>query len=181
MKGNILEVNGLKKRYGDFEAVAGIDLAVEEGSLFAFLGQNGAGKSTTINTILGLVRPDGGSIRYDDPANFKSQIGVVFQDNVFDDLLTVEENLLIYGQLTLQSARAVKSVAARSWKCWVWGNTRKNVSSPCPAARSASLRSPARFSIPRGSCFSTSPRPALTRRPEQKSGSFWPAFKGNRA
>ena len=107
----IIEVKGLHKSFGNVEAVKGIDFHVEKGSLFAFLGQNGAGKSTTINTILGLIKPDAGSIDYSTFGNFeafKQNIGVVFQNNVFDDFLSVEENLMLYGQLYLKNTGAVK-------------------------------------------------------------------------
>lgn len=95
----IIEVSGLKKSYGDVQAVKGIDFYVEPGTLFAFLGPNGAGKSTTIDMICTLLKPDGGSVTLngytltkDDDAIRKS-IGVVFQDSVLDALLTVKENL----------------------------------------------------------------------------------------
>ncbi len=58
-----IEVRGLAKRFGDVEAVAGIDFDVREGELFGFLGPNGAGKSTTINILIGLARSDAGTIR----------------------------------------------------------------------------------------------------------------------
>jgi ABC-2 type transport system ATP-binding protein len=58
-----IEVCRLAKRFGDVEAVAGIDFDVREGELFGFLGPNGAGKSTTINMLIGLARPDSGTIR----------------------------------------------------------------------------------------------------------------------
>ena len=58
-----IEVRGLAKRFGDVQAVAGIDFDVREGELFGFLGPNGAGKSTTINMLIGLARPDAGTIR----------------------------------------------------------------------------------------------------------------------
>ena len=108
---NLIEINNLHKRFGDTRAVDGVDFAVETGSLFAFLGQNGAGKSTTINVILGLIKPDEGRVDYSAFGNFdafKQNIGVVFQNNVFDDYLTVEENLLIYGQMYLSDAKTAK-------------------------------------------------------------------------
>ena len=106
---SIIAVSGLRKHYGRFEAVKGIDFQVEAGSLFAFLGQNGAGKSTTINVLLGLLRADAGEVDYGafgGYAGFRQQIGVVFQDNVFDTQLSVAENLLLYGQLYLNDAAA---------------------------------------------------------------------------
>jgi len=108
---NIIEIKNLCKRFSDVEAVKSLNFSVETGSLFAFLGQNGAGKSTTINMILGLIKPDSGTVDYSafgDFAAFKRNIGVVFQNNVFDDHLSVEENLLLYGQLYLQDTKAVK-------------------------------------------------------------------------
>jgi len=57
-----IEVHGLAKRFDDVQAVAGIDFDVREGELFGFLGPNGAGKSTTINMLIGLARPDAGTI-----------------------------------------------------------------------------------------------------------------------
>lgn len=97
----IIEVNNLKKSYGDVKAVKGIDFYVEQGKLFAFLGPNGAGKSTTIDIICTLLTPDSGDIKIDghtlgkDNDAIRASIGVVFQDNLLDPLLTVKENLTI--------------------------------------------------------------------------------------
>ena len=109
---NILAVENLSKAFDGKKAVDDLSFVVQSGSLFAFLGQNGAGKSTTINMLIGLLKKDGGRVLYDgspDFAAFKNQIGVVFQNNVFDDLLTVEENLKLYGALYLSDPKAVKS------------------------------------------------------------------------
>ena len=108
----ILEINGLHKNFGTVEAVKGIDFYIDTGSLFAFLGQNGAGKSTTINIILGLLKSDKGNIDYSSFGSFeafKQNIGVVFQNNVFDDNLSVRENLLLYGELYLKNAKTVRT------------------------------------------------------------------------
>ena len=107
----IIEINNLHKSFGNVEAVKGIDFYVESGSLFSFLGQNGAGKSTTINVILGLLKPDKGNVDYGAFGSFdsfKQNIGVVFQNNVFDDALSVKENLLLYGELYLRNVKTVK-------------------------------------------------------------------------
>src|SRR5690606_25129466 len=96
----ILEVNGLYKKFGDLVAVNHIDFYVKRGELYAFLGQNGAGKSTTINMIITLLEKDGGSFKLngkEDPAYIREKIGVVFQENVLDKDLTVKENLLTRG------------------------------------------------------------------------------------
>lgn len=99
----IIEVTGLKKSYGDVEAVKGIDFYVEEGTLFAFLGPNGAGKSTTIDIICTLLKQDEGSVKVngfnlgEDDDKIRKNIGVVFQNNMLDNLLTINENLTIRG------------------------------------------------------------------------------------
>jgi len=99
----ILEVEHLKKYYGNVKAVDDISFYVEKGKLFAFLGPNGAGKSTTIDIICTFLRPDAGTARIDgqtlgkDDDKIRSSIGVVFQDGFLDELLTVEENIKYRG------------------------------------------------------------------------------------
>lgn len=96
---NIIEIKNLNKSYGDVKAVDGISFNVREGSLFAFLGLNGAGKSTTINMICSILKKDSGQIIIDGldldehPIEAKSKIGVVFQDLTLDNVLTAKENL----------------------------------------------------------------------------------------
>lgn len=102
---NLINIQGLTKKYQQKEVVRALDLKVEKGSLFAFLGPNGAGKSTTINMISTAIKPTSGSIFVDDlevgkeNTEIRQKIGIVFQDNVLDDLLTVEENLLFWGKI----------------------------------------------------------------------------------
>lgn len=98
----ILNVSSLSKSFGDLKAVDCLSFKVESGKLFAFLGQNGAGKSTTINMLIGSLEKDGGQIIYGGNKTFKEfkeKIGVVFQNNIFDDYLTVEENIKLYAGL----------------------------------------------------------------------------------
>ena len=96
---NIIEINGLKKSFGDIRAVDDISFSVGEGELFAFLGVNGAGKSTTINIICGQLKKDSGEIFIDgeelrgDAAETKRKLGVVFQSSVLDKALSVKDNL----------------------------------------------------------------------------------------
>ncbi|SFC21293.1 ABC transporter ATP-binding protein [Butyrivibrio sp. YAB3001] len=98
---DIISVKGLKKKYGDFQAVKGIDFSVKKGQLFAFLGPNGAGKSTTINMLCTLLSPSEGEVTingYDlnkKPEKIRDSIGVVFQDSLLDPILTVRENLRV--------------------------------------------------------------------------------------
>jgi ABC-2 type transport system ATP-binding protein len=95
----VIEADGLVKRYGDLEAVRGIDLEVHSGEIFGFLGPNGAGKSTTISMLCTLLTPTAGSARVagidvmQDPAAVRQRIGLVFQDPSLDDQLTGRENL----------------------------------------------------------------------------------------
>lgn len=102
---NIIEVNNLVKRFGDCTAVDNISFNVEKGSLFGFLGINGAGKSTTISILCTLSKMTSGSVKvcgYDigkDDSLIRSRIGVVFQDNSLDDKLTVKQNLILRGSL----------------------------------------------------------------------------------
>jgi ABC-2 type transport system ATP-binding protein len=101
----VVEVKGLRKSYGEVEAVRGIDLAVEQGEIFGFLGPNGAGKTTTISILCTLVRKTAGEARVagvevdEDPAEIRRRIGLVFQDPSLDDQLTARENLELHGQI----------------------------------------------------------------------------------
>jgi len=99
-----LRATGLRKRYGEREVVAGIDLALEPGECFGLLGPNGAGKTTTLRLCLGLVDPDGGAIEVlglpvpQHAREARHRIGVVPQADNLDPDFTVEENLLVYGR-----------------------------------------------------------------------------------
>jgi ABC-2 type transport system ATP-binding protein len=100
-----VEVTGLEKRYGEIEAVRGIDFRVEPGETFGFLGPNGAGKSTTINILCTLAKPTGGSARVaghdvlTERDAVRRSIGLVFQDPTLDVDLTAEQNLRFHGEL----------------------------------------------------------------------------------
>ncbi|WP_053219900.1 ATP-binding cassette domain-containing protein [Virgibacillus senegalensis] len=99
---NIVEVQGLKKRYKDFQAVRGIDLEVGEGEIFGFLGPNGAGKSTTINMLSTIIKPSEGTANINgfDIVNEKNKvrasIGLIFQESTLDEKLTANENLMLH-------------------------------------------------------------------------------------
>lgn len=101
----IIRVEGLKKYFKDVKAVDDISFCVERGELFGFLGVNGAGKSTTINMLCTLSKPDGGTARIcnlelgRENEEIKWRIGVVYQNNCLDKRLTVRENLLLRGAL----------------------------------------------------------------------------------
>ena len=100
-----VSVSGLVRRYGDLEAVRGIDLSIDTDETFGFLGPNGAGKSTTINILCTLIRPTEGSARvagYDvvhERDDVRRNIGLVFQDSTLDAYLTAERNLRLHAEL----------------------------------------------------------------------------------
>ncbi len=91
----IIEIKNLSKSFGDVKAVNNISFSVEKGSLFSFLGVNGAGKSTTISMLCGLLAPDSGTINVCGQSceKVKDKIGVVFQSSVLDAPLSVYDNL----------------------------------------------------------------------------------------
>jgi len=100
----LVEARALTKRFGDFEAVRGIDVEVQAGEVFGFLGPNGAGKSSTMRMI-GCVSPrSGGTLRVlgldpdRDGHKIRGRLGVVPQEDNLDQELTVADNLLIYGR-----------------------------------------------------------------------------------
>ncbi|WP_395105735.1 ATP-binding cassette domain-containing protein [Actinomadura sp. SCN-SB] len=98
-------VDGLVKRFGEVEAVRGIEFAVEPGEVFGFLGPNGAGKSTTINMLCTLLRPTAGRARVaghdvvSGRDDVRRNIGLVFQDPTVDGYLTGEQNLRFHAEL----------------------------------------------------------------------------------
>lgn len=115
-----LEIEHLSKSYDGIKAVDDISFAVEKGALFAFLGINGAGKSTTINIICSILEKDGGTVVVDgrnldvEPMRIKQTLGIVFQTSVLDRDLTVRENLEVrtsfYSMTRAEKARAVSDI-----------------------------------------------------------------------
>jgi len=101
----VISVRGLAKRYGDIQAVAGVDFEVFRGETFGFLGPNGAGKTTTINMLCTLATPTAGSATvagYDvvrERDDVRRSIGLVFQDTTLDTYLSAERNLRFHAEL----------------------------------------------------------------------------------
>ncbi len=101
-----IKVENLCKQYGDQQAVKGISFTVEQGTLFAFLGENGAGKSTTIEILCTLLKKSSGQVTINGftldasngNADIRKSIGVVFQQSLLDERLTVRENILHRGK-----------------------------------------------------------------------------------
>ena len=96
---NIIEISHLSKRFGEIRAVQDLSFRVREGELFAFLGINGAGKSTTISILCGQLSKDAGTVTIGgidldrDVTRIKRDLGVVFQNSVLDGALSVRDNL----------------------------------------------------------------------------------------
>ncbi|EAC9042156.1 ABC transporter ATP-binding protein [Listeria monocytogenes] len=119
----MIKLTNVVKQFGKVEAVKGINLEVEKGSLFAFLGENGAGKSTTLSMICTESEPTSGEIfiadeklTFKNRKSFRQKLGVVFQENVLDDLLTVRENLYnrasLYGKTKAEISERLALVSS---------------------------------------------------------------------
>ena len=110
----IIEIDHLNKSFGDIRAVNDLSFQVRPGELFAFLGVNGAGKSTTISILCGLLKQDSGAVRVCgaevDRAGgaLSRRLGVVFQSSVLDQALTVRDNLSSRAALYGISGKALK-------------------------------------------------------------------------
>jgi daunorubicin resistance ABC transporter ATP-binding subunit len=106
MESLMIEASGLEKRYGDFVAVASVDLAVPAGRILGVLGPNGAGKSTTVRMLTTMTRPDAGTARVGGldvvatPGAVRRIIGVTGQDASLDELLTGTQNLMLVAELS---------------------------------------------------------------------------------
>ena len=100
-----LVARGLRKRYGDTQALDGFDLEIEPGSVHALLGPNGAGKSTAVNTFATLTRCDEGEVHvaghdvHREPAAVRATVGLVGQHAALDEILFGRENLVMFGRL----------------------------------------------------------------------------------
>ncbi|HET6571348.1 MAG TPA: ABC transporter ATP-binding protein [Solirubrobacterales bacterium] len=103
MSDTVISISGLRKSYGDAEAVRGIDLEVRRGEVFAFLGPNGAGKTTTVEILEGYRKRSAGevSVLGEDPEHgdrrWRERIGIVLQSCRLDPYLTVRESLALYA------------------------------------------------------------------------------------
>ncbi len=118
---NIIEIKNLDKSFQDVHAVDDLSLVVKEGELFAFLGVNGAGKSTTISIMCGTLSKDGGEVIIDgmnvdhDMKSITKEIGVVYQTSALDAKLSVKDNLTSRASLYGITGKAVKErIAALS-------------------------------------------------------------------
>src|SRR5690606_18873060 len=100
-----VRAEGLKKSYGETEALSGVDLQVPTGSVLGLLGPNGAGKTTTVRILTTLLKPDAGQAEVagidvlKHPEQVRSSIGLTGQYAAVDEILTGRENLVMFGQL----------------------------------------------------------------------------------
>ena len=137
-----LSLLGLRKSYGEVEAVRGIDLEVERGEIFAFLGPNGAGKTTTVEILEGFRPRSSGevSVLGVDPADgtreWRDRIGIVLQESAPDPGLTVREALELYAGYYSRPDPSSRRSRSSDWK----GSTtdRRRVSREASAADSTS-------------------------------------------
>jgi ABC-2 type transport system ATP-binding protein len=110
----IVEVEGITRSFGETEALRGIDLEVDEGSVLALLGPNGAGKTTLVKILSTLLPPDGGRARVagfdvvDEPIAVRRCIGTAGQFAAVDEVLTGRENLEMIGRLSRLSRKEAK-------------------------------------------------------------------------
>src|SRR5947209_9956294 len=115
---NAILVEDLRKRFGDVKALDGIDLEVEQGTIFGLLGPNGAGKTTAVRILTTILRPDGGRAEvmgFDvarQPNEVRTRIGLAGQYAAVDENLTGRENLIMVGRLTHQPRTIIPTRAA---------------------------------------------------------------------
>jgi daunorubicin resistance ABC transporter ATP-binding subunit len=113
-----IDVRGLGKRFGREAVLESLDLAVPQGTVFALLGPNGSGKTTTINILTTLIRPDAGTARVaghdvvHEPDAVRARISLTGQQAAVDEQLTGRENLVMLGRLSGLAPRAAKARAA---------------------------------------------------------------------
>lgn len=105
MENKAIKISNLTKSYGEFKAVNDLSFDVDCGTMIGFLGVNGAGKSTTINMLSTILKPNGGQVTINgyelgkDDKKIRQTIGVVYQQNVLDEALSVKENIEIRAKL----------------------------------------------------------------------------------
>ena len=160
---SVIEVEGLRKRYGDTVAVADVSLTVEAGEIFGILGPNGAGKTTTVECLVGLRRPDAGgsgcsaSIRDGTARGSRQRVGVQLQESRLPDALRVGEASSCTRRSTTTPPTPTSCCATSDWP-----RRRRPRSRTSPAGSSSGCRSRSRSSAtPRSRC-STSSRPDST-------------------
>lgn len=99
MLSSILSLRRIKKNFGSTQVLKDVSFDIPKGSIFAFLGANGAGKSTLLNIIMQILLPTSGKVLMNGKSILNHEVGIVFQENTFDEDLTIYENMMIRGRL----------------------------------------------------------------------------------
>ncbi|HYX41404.1 MAG TPA: ATP-binding cassette domain-containing protein, partial [Pyrinomonadaceae bacterium] len=108
----VLETEGLTKRFGRRVAVDRLSLRIERGDIYGFLGQNGAGKSTTIRMLLGLIKPTAGRVQIlgrklsSEPLRARARVGAIVESPAFYENFTGRQNLRLLAALSGGATRA---------------------------------------------------------------------------
>ena len=111
---NVIEVENLTKKFGDFTAVNSISFKVKKGEIFGFLGANGAGKTTAMKMLIGIAKPTSGKAQvagfdvFTHPEDIKKNIGYMSQKFALYDDLTVKENITFFGGIYGLSRAKIK-------------------------------------------------------------------------
>ena len=135
-----IAVTGLRKSFGEKEAVAGIDLEIAAGSLAGLVGPNGAGKTTSLSMMTGLLRPDGGQVlingldMWADPPAAKAVIGVVPAEARLFERLSGQELLEYAGRLRGMPVAEAAPGRSSCWTCSTWPRTPSGWSRTTPPA-----------------------------------------------
>ena len=115
---NVIEVENLTKKFGDFTAVNSITFEVKKGEIFGFLGANGAGKTTAMKMLIGISKPTSGKALvagfdvFTHPEDIKKNIGYMSQKFSLYEDLTVKENMQLYGGIYGKSNAFIKEKTA---------------------------------------------------------------------
>ncbi|MBN1294102.1 MAG: ABC transporter ATP-binding protein [Candidatus Latescibacteria bacterium] len=136
--GNVIEAQNLTRKFGNFTAVDSVTFSVGKGEVFGFLGANGAGKSTTIRMLTGILTPTGGKgsvagfdiIR--EQEKIRRNIGYMSQKFSLYEDLTVEENLAFYGGIYGMSSKEMSSARKRLYERLNMGDIRRRLAGSIP-------------------------------------------------
>ena len=165
---SIVEAEGLTKRFGEVEALAGLDLVVPAGKVLALLGPNGAGKTTFVRTIATLTRPDSGTLRVAgidvvrQPGRVRRVIGLAGQHAAVEPAMSGRENLRMVARLFGHGRRESGAAAAAVLDQLDLVETGDRLVRTYSGGMRRRLDLGASLVAPRASCSSTSPPPAWT-------------------